>query len=148
ASLLASGVLIVSTLPAWGADGAAPLAEAKKDADGFLAHAVAAKDQDTMTQILVLLPDKLEKSRLYRDLYVLQGQSVSGAFFGHPLREIKTHDLHNKLGLICVMPLRAKENWYTVAAKPTPAELRGEKYFVEMVVPFVEEQYPVKADAN
>lgn len=84
ASLLASGVLFASTLPGWGADEAAPLAEAKKDADGFLSHAVAAKDRDTMTQIMVLLPDKLEKGRRYPVLYVLQGSSVSGEFFGHP----------------------------------------------------------------
>lgn len=147
-SLLAYCVFIASALPVWGADAAAPLAEAKKDADGFLSHVVAAKDQSTMTQIMVLLPDKLEKSRRYPVLYVLQGSSVSGDYFGHPLREIKKHDLHNKLGLICVMPLRAKENWYTVAAKPTPAELRGERYFVEVVVPFVEKQYPVRAEAN
>src|SRR5262245_33280017 len=105
-SLLASSVLIATTLS--GADTAATLGKAKKDADGFLCHVVAAKDQDTMTQIMVLLPDKLEKSRRYPVLYVLQGSSVSGEFFGHPLREIKKHDLHNKLGLICVMPLRAK----------------------------------------
>lgn len=46
------------------------------------------------------------------------------------------------------MPLRAKENWYTVAVKPTPADLRGERYFLEVVVPFVEKQYPAKAEAN
>src|SRR5262245_671932 len=108
ASLLASGVFFASALPGWGADEAAPFAEAKKDADGFLCHAVAAKDQGTMTQLMVLLPDKLEKGRRCPVLYVLQGSSVSGDYFGHPLREIKNHDLHNKLGLICVMPLRAK----------------------------------------
>src|SRR5262245_21880128 len=113
-SLFASGVLLASALTGWGAEAAAPLAEAKKDADGFLAHAVAGKDQDTMTQIMVLLPDKLENSRRYPVLYVLQGSSASGDYFGHPLREIKKLDLHNKLGLICVMPLREKENWYTV----------------------------------
>lgn len=148
ASLLASGVLIVSTLTGWGDDTAASLAEAKKGADGFLSHAVAAKDQHTMTQIMVLLPDKLEKSRRYPVLYVLQGSSVSGDYFGHPLREIKKHDLHNKLGLICVMPLRTKENWYTVAVKPTPADLQGERYFLEVVIPFVEKRYPAKAEAN
>jgi predicted alpha/beta superfamily hydrolase len=97
---------------------------------------------------MVLLPDKLEKDRRYPVLYVLQGSCDSGDYFGHPLREIKKHDLHNKDGLICVMPLRAKENWYTVAVKPTPADLRGDKYFVEMMVPFVEKQYPARAEIN
>lgn len=148
ASLLAAGVLIAGALPVWGEEAAAPLAEAKKDTDGFLSHAVPEKDQDAMTQIMVLLPDKLEKSRRYPVLYVLQGSSDSGEFFGHPLREIKKHDLHNKLGLICVMPLRARENWYTVAVKPTPADLRGEKYLMDVVLPFVEEQYPAEPEAN
>ncbi len=67
----------------------------------------------------------------------------------NPLREIKKHDLHNKLGLICVMPVRVKENWwYTVALRPTPADLRGEKYFLEVLIPFVEKQYPAKAEAK
>src|SRR5262245_18807279 len=52
ASLLVSGLFMASP-PRLGADEpAAPLAEAKKDADGFLCHAVAAKDQGTMTQIM------------------------------------------------------------------------------------------------
>lgn len=67
ASLL-SGVLMASVLPGWGAETAAPLAEARKDTDGFLAHAVATKDQNTMTRIMVLSPDKLETSRRYRVL--------------------------------------------------------------------------------
>lgn len=103
ASLLAWGALIASAYPASGVEAAAPLGEAKKDADGFLSHAVADKDRDAMTQIMVLLPDKLEESRRYPVLYILQGSSDSGEFFGHHLREIKKHDLHNKLGLVCVM---------------------------------------------
>jgi len=134
--------------PAKKGEQALTLAEAKKDADGFLAHAVAAKDQDTMVQIKVLLPDNLKEGQRYPVLYVLQGACAEGDYFGHPLREIKKHNLHNQFGLICVMPLSAKQNWYITDAKPTDFQMRGESFFLKVALPFVEKQYPAKTEAQ
>jgi len=119
------------------------IAEATRDRSGFLVHTVRSAMQDAPTKIKVLLPDRLEKERRYPVLFVLPVEAGDGSHFGDGLAEVKKLDLHNKHGLICVLPTFAKLPWY--ADHPTDPKLRQETYFLDVVVPFVEKTYPAMA---
>jgi len=122
------------------------IAEAKKDENGFLSHVVECEFQKGQTQIKVLLPDRLEKDRRYPVVYVLPVEAGTESKFGNGLLEVKKLDLHNKHGLIFVLPTFAHLPWY--ADHPTDPAIRQETYFLKVVVPFVEKQYPAVAEAK
>ncbi len=61
------------------------------------------------------------------------------------MKEVKKLDLHNKIGVIFVVPTFSHLPWY--ADHPTKPEVRQETYFVKVVVPFIDKTYPVKAEA-
>jgi enterochelin esterase-like enzyme len=99
-----------------------------------------------MTQIRVLLPDKLEKGNRYPVVYVLPVEPGTQNRFGDGLLEVKKHDLHNKLGAVFVAPTFSHLPWY--ADHPTKPESRQETYLLKVVVPFVEKTYPVQVEAG
>lgn len=66
--------------------------------------------------------------------------------YGDGLREVKKHDLHNKLQAVFVAPTFSHLPWY--ADHPTKAEIRQETYILKVVVPFIQESYPVQAEAT
>src|SRR4051812_2695920 len=107
-----------------------------KDANGFLVHTVTSEFQGGPTKIKVLLPDKLEKGRRYPVIYVLPVEAGDESRYGDGLLEIKKRDLHNKYGVICVLPTFARLPWY--ADHPTDRKIRHETYLLRVVVPFVE----------
>ena len=115
--------------------------QAKLDANGVRVHAVATGFQGEGAEIHVLVPDRLEPGRRYPVVYVLPVEAKRGAQFGNGLAEIRKHDLHNKLGVICVMPLFSHLPWY--ADHPTDARIRQESYLLRVVLPFIEKSYPV-----
>jgi hypothetical protein len=126
-------------------DETAPLqiGEAKKDDNGFLSHVVESEFQKGRTEIKVLLPDRLEKDRRYPVVYVLPVEPGVESKFGNGLLEVKKLDLHNKHGLIFVLPSFSHLPWYV--DHPTDAGIRQETYFLKVVAPFVEMQYPALA---
>ena len=111
------------------------------DEHGFLCHRVMSEYQGGPTEIKVLLPDRMEKGKLYPVVYVLPVEAGNGKQFGNGLVEIKKRDLHNKLGVICVEVTFSHLPWY--ADHPTNAKIRQETYFLKVVLPFVEKHYPV-----
>jgi S-formylglutathione hydrolase FrmB len=119
----------------------AKVSEAAKDADGILAHTVECDSQDRPTTIRVLLPARMEKDRHYPVLYALPVEAGDGHRYGDGLLEVKKLGLHDRHGLICVMPTFARLPWY--ADHPTDRAIRQESYLLEVVVPFVEGKYPV-----
>jgi len=74
-------------------------------------------------------------------LYVLPVEAGDGTYWGDPLAEIKSHNLHNRFGLICVYPTFSQLPWY--ADHPEKAEIRQESYLLRVVLPAVEDRYPV-----
>jgi ubiquinone/menaquinone biosynthesis C-methylase UbiE len=119
----------------------AKIGEAKRDGNGFLSHAVECEYQKGQTEIMVLLPDRLDKDRRYPVLYVLPVEANRENRWGDGLLEVKNLDLHNKLGLIVVQPTFSHLPWY--ADHPTDPTIRQETYFLKVVVPFIEKSYPV-----
>ncbi|MHC4402860.1 MAG: alpha/beta hydrolase-fold protein [Planctomycetota bacterium] len=57
---------------------------------------------------------------------------------------MRTHDLHNEHRLICVFPTFSHLPWY--ADHPTERTIRQESYLLDVVLPFVEREYPVLAE--
>jgi S-formylglutathione hydrolase FrmB len=122
------------------------ITEAKKDDRGFLTHTIQCDFQAGRTQVRVLLPDHLEKDRRYPVIYVLPVEAGIESRFGNGLLEVQKLDLHNKRGLIFVQPTFAQLPWYADHASD-PA-IRQESYFLKVVVPFIEKQYPALAEAR
>jgi S-formylglutathione hydrolase FrmB len=119
------------------------VSEGKADADGILVHAVEGDYQDRPTTVRVLLPGKPEEGRRYPVLYVLPVEAGDGTRYGDGLLEVKKLGLHDKYGLVCVQPTFARLPWY--ANHPTDKGVRQESYLLEVVLPLVEERYPVVA---
>lgn len=142
---IASILLSIAVLAAAG-DDAVSISEAKKDADGYLVHAVRSPYQAGVTQIRVLLPDKVEPGKRYPVVYVLPVEAARENRFGDGLLEIKKQNLHNKLQAIFVAPTFSHLPWY--ADHPTKTDIRQETYFLKIVVPFIEKTYPAQAGAN
>ncbi len=139
----AFGLLVFfAVLPAAAAE--PKFGEARKDENGFLCHTIESEFQKGATEIKVLLPEHLQKERRYPVVYVLPVEAGTESKFGDGLREVQKLDLHNKLGLIFVLPTFAQLPWY--ADHPTDPAIRQESYFVKVVVPFVEKEYPALAE--
>ena len=120
--------------------GSFQVSEAEQDESGFLIHTVRSEFQAQATQIKVLLPDRLQQSKRYGVLYVLPVEAGDGRRWGDALGEVNKHNLHNKHELICVFPTFSHLPWY--ADHPSDPAIRQERYFLEVVVPFVEANYP------
>jgi S-formylglutathione hydrolase FrmB len=122
------------------------ISEAKKDANGFLIHEVRSPYEAGITQIRVLVGDKLDPAKRYPVVFILPVEAGTENKFGDGLMEIKKQDLHNNLPAIFVAPTFSHLPWY--ADHPTNSEIRQETYFLKVVVPFIEKTYPVQAEAS
>ncbi|MEZ6073370.1 MAG: alpha/beta hydrolase-fold protein [Pirellulales bacterium] len=123
-----------------GAADAVRVAPAVIDGRGVHVHRVESTYQSGPTLIRVLLPCK-QKTRL-AVLYVLPVEPGTESRYGDALEEVLDHDLHNRYGLVCVLPTFSDLPWYADHASD-PA-IRQESYLLEAVLPFIERTYPVK----
>ena len=125
---------------------AATVSDAARGPNGILTHSVASSYQASRTEIKVLLPDRLEHGKRYPVVYVLPVEARSENRYGDGLMEVKQRNLHNKHRVIFVAPTFSHLPWY--ADHPTDPEIRQETYFLKVVVPFVEERYPVQKEPD
>jgi hypothetical protein len=121
-------------------------AKPRVDENGFLCHRVVSEYQGGPTEIKVLLPDKMEKGKRYPVIFVLPVEAGAGKQFGNGLIEIKKHDLHNKFGVICVEVTFSHLPWF--ADHPTNAKIRQEMHLLKVVIPFLENTYPVSTERS
>ncbi|MEX2607246.1 MAG: alpha/beta hydrolase-fold protein [Kiritimatiellia bacterium] len=97
--------------------------------------------------VRVLLPDPLEPGKRYRTLYVLPVVGVKGrGEFGDGLEELRKADAHNRWGLIVVAPSFDSVPWY--GSHATDPKIRHEQYLKEVVVPFVEKNFPATGQSS
>jgi pimeloyl-ACP methyl ester carboxylesterase len=115
-------------------------APAAVEADGVRVHKLKTPDQPGETEVLVLLPDVMEPSRRYPVLFVLPVEEGRGGRWGNGLDEVRKANLHNRYGLICVMPTFAQLPWY--ADHPTDPVVRQESYLLNAVLPLLRWEYP------
>ncbi len=98
------------------------------------------------TEIRVLGPDRIDAGRRYPVVYVLPVEPRGQSRYGDGLREVKRCDLANKHEAFFVAPTFAQVPWY--ADHPRDPQIRQETHFVSVVVPAVEERYPVQRRAE
>jgi hypothetical protein len=110
------------------------------DANGIRTYSVESPYQAGKTKLRILLPDRIEKPKRYRVVYVLPVEARDGRRYGDGLAEIKKLGLHNKHELICVWPTFSHLPWY--ADHPTDKRIRQESYLIEVVLPLVERTFP------
>lgn len=141
------GLLIITFAVAYGhAEETKTISKVDRDANGFLVHRVQSSCQAGTTLIRLLLPDNLDPDQKRGVVFVLPVEAEMQKRYGDGLLEIKQQNLHNKSGLIFVAPTFSHLPWY--ADHPSSPEIRQEAYFLEVVVPFVDANYPVKATAE
>jgi hypothetical protein len=147
-SFRCSGVLLffMATAGVLPADEGGNIAPAKQDDLGFLCHRVESTLQSGPTSIRVLMPDQTEPVGRFPVLYVLPVEAGDGSRYGDGLVECKKRDLHAKHGIICVAPTFSDLPWY--ADHPSDSRIQQETYFLKVVVPFVEANYPTIKDQN
>ncbi len=143
ALLLTMGVLVISNLRA---DETVTISEAKRDEHGFLVHEVRSSYQAGTTLIRVLQPDVLLNEQKYPVVFLLPVEAGTENRYGDGLNEIKKLDLQNKLKVVFVAPTFSHLPWY--ADHPTNPEIRQESFFIKVVVPFIEKNYPARAEAD
>ncbi len=143
---LAGAVLDRQTYAAQPGTDPAAVSAAEKDADGFLVHRVRSAYQAGETQVRVLLPDDPEPGRRYPAVYVLPVEAGREGRYGDGLKEVQKLGLHNRYKAAFVAPTFSALPWY--ADHPTRPEVRQESYFLNVVLPLVENAYPVRTDAG
>jgi S-formylglutathione hydrolase FrmB len=124
-------------------DASSTISPGERDRAGVVVHSVRTACQSRPTKIKVLLPGALDKTARYPVVYVLPVEPLDGVQWGDGLREVQKNDLHNKYGVICVQPTLSEMPWY--ADHPTNARIRQETYFLTVVLPFIDKEYPTLA---
>ncbi len=119
---------------------------AEVDPDGFFRHVVQSPYQAGPTGLRVLLPDKLSDKKRLPVVYVLPVEAGCQARYGDGLLEVRKHNLQNRHQAVFVAPTFAELPWY--ADHPTRPQRRQETYFLQVVVPAVEQAYGVSAQAE
>lgn len=132
----------------WGlaADDTVTISPAERLPDGTRVHKVSSSHQAGETLLRVVLPDGAEsRPRKLPVVYVLPVEARDEQRFGSGLEEVRRHDLANKHQAVFVLPTFSHLPWYVDHA--TDGRIRQETYFVDVVVPAIEERYPVSREA-
>ncbi|MDP6721437.1 MAG: hypothetical protein QGF59_22405 [Pirellulaceae bacterium] len=110
-----------------------------RDERGVVVHQVTSPFQAGTTSVQVLVPDAANRSKQLRVLYLLPVEALDGRRWGDALEEVRKHRLHTKYQLLCVYPTFSHLPWY--ADHPGDSEIQQERYLLEVVMPFVEQNY-------
>jgi len=116
------------------------------DKNGFRFHPITSPYQAKTVKLRVLLPDRYDRAKKYRVLYVLPVMPPNNARHSHGLEEFKKLDVHNRHQLICVAPEFAGMPWYV--DHPTDKRRRDETHLMRVVLPFVDKNYSTVAGAK
>jgi len=117
------------------------VAGSKENANGFLSYTVTCPYEGRPTQVEVLPPDDMTVGKLYPVLYLLPVNDGITGPWGSGIVEAKRHDIHNRFQVICVAPEYDYTPWF--GDHPKERALRQESYLLEVVMPLIEERYPV-----
>ncbi len=103
---------------------------------------ISSRYQAKPNVLRVLRPDGVDDDASLDVLFVLPVEPGEGTKWGDGIEAIRAMDLHNKLGLLVVMPTFNNVPWY--ADHPTQPQMWQESYMVKAVVPAVDQLYPAK----
>ena len=122
------------------------ISDATRDPNGFLVHSALSPFQPGPTEIRVLLPTKQDTATRCPVVYVLPVEAGNAHHYGDGLVEIQKRRLHRQFSAIFVAPTFSQLPWY--ADHPSDPEVRQESHFLKVVVPFIEQRYPARADRD
>jgi hypothetical protein len=122
------------------------ISEATRDPNGFLLHTAVSPFQPGPTEIRVLLPIPQDAETRCPVVYVLPVEAGNAHHYGDGLVEIQKRELHRRFSAIFVAPTFLQLPWY--ADHPSDPEVRQESHFLKVVVPFIEQRYPARADRD
>lgn len=135
---------LIAVLGCNSADAADPVISAATKADnGFVMYAVQSEFQAGKTQIFVRSPARIRGGPLLA-LYVLPVEAHDEKRWGDARAEVAKLDLANRYRVICVFPTFSHLPWF--ADHPSDLHLRQETYLLKVVLPFIEQTYPVGTD--
>lgn len=116
------------------------------DENGIRVHRLKSPHQATQTTLRVLLPDELKESQRCRVLFVLPVHEDGEFRHGDGLAEVRKANVHNSHRLICVAPAFSSAPWF--ADHDQDPSKQDESHLLLTVIPFVEDNYPVRTDGN
>lgn len=122
------------------------ISDGLREKDGTIKHTVTSPWQAGTTEIRVLTPSRLEAGRRYPVVYLLPVEANRETRYGDGMTEVQKLGLADKSGAVFVAPTFSHLPWY--ADHPQDPEIRQESYFLNVVLPAVEERYPVSATAR
>jgi len=109
--------------------------------DGIINYTVTSPYQTRPTTVEVLLPDNAPEGGPYPALYILPVNDGLDGAWGSGIQEAKRHNIHNLYKVICVSPEYDYTPWY--GDHPTDPALAQESYLLNVVIPVVEQHFPV-----
>jgi hypothetical protein len=112
---------------------------------GPIVHHITSPFQQTKTLVRVLVPDSYSVAKTYRTIYVLPVEPGRTSRYGDGLEVVARANLHNLHDVIFVAPTFTQMPWY--GDHPTKTTLRQETHFLDVVIPFVENNYAVSRHA-
>ena len=92
----------------------------------------------------VLVPLDVGARRNWPVVWVLPAMPADEPRHGNGLEELRRHDLHNRIGFIAVRPAFVVTPWY--ADHPIDPARRHESYLLDVVLPWLESNYPVSSE--
>jgi len=110
-----------------------------------IVHILESQDQYGPNELHVLTPNHLVPDRKYPVLYVLPVYPGAKPAVT-AIDEARKLDLANRYNVICVSPAFDRMPWY--ADHATDPHIRQESYFLNTVIPFVENHYPTMPEAR
>jgi S-formylglutathione hydrolase FrmB len=120
------------------------ISKAARADNGFVVHAVRSEFQAGATQIFVRAPGALPPGVRRPVLYLLPVEARDEKKWGDARAEAHKLDLADRLGAIVVYPTFSHLPWY--ADHPSNPRIRQERYFLDVVVPFIERAYPARTE--
>lgn len=119
-------------------------ADAESVHKGIRCYTVVSAFQKGPNKLEVLLPDNLTTTRCYPVVYLLPVNPGTDGQWGSGIVEAQKSNLHNQYQMIFVAP--AYEIWPWFGDNPEKPEVRQSSYILNVIVPFIEKEFPVKAD--
>jgi hypothetical protein len=111
--------------------------ETKEDLETYV---ITSDYQEKPCPVWVLLPDKLDKAKPCKVLYILP---ALGPGDKEGIREARKLGLANKYNIICVGPDFSRMPWY--GDNPGNPKIRYDSYLPDVIVPFIDKTYPTIA---
>lgn len=106
-------------------------------------HVLTSRFQSGETFVRMLTP----QSGVYKKrVFLLPVEPGECRAWGDPFPDILKHELHDRHALLFVMPSFSAMPWY--ADHPTDPGLQQESYFMEDVVPLVDQIFPARQEAD